>query len=293
MALQALLGCVIVGSAVPVQEAAAKEGGGKKNLAEEAKSGALSGFSVHVAKQVCLHPLDTIKVRLQMGEEPLTRGSLFGGVYKGFVVPFLINSPASSLFFAVKDPCKALLEPSLGNAGSTIAAIFAAQWPYWLVRQPSEAIKVRSQAAAEKGRGWESIKGEVASLDPRGEGKLERLFEGYLSNIAYAFPADAAKFVVYDVLKKALGDKPKDPLKAAGLGAFASCTAQILSSPLDLGRNRILAAPGKKLTIPRVVSDVIKEDGVLGLFVGITPRIARAIVSGAIQFTTYELVKNN
>eukprot|EP00285_Hemiselmis_virescens_P012814 CAMPEP_0173400448 /NCGR_PEP_ID=MMETSP1356-20130122/47944_1 /TAXON_ID=77927 ORGANISM="Hemiselmis virescens, Strain PCC157" /NCGR_SAMPLE_ID=MMETSP1356 /ASSEMBLY_ACC=CAM_ASM_000847 /LENGTH=271 /DNA_ID=CAMNT_0014360379 /DNA_START=17 /DNA_END=832 /DNA_ORIENTATION=+ len=266
---------------------------GGASLKEEAKSGGVAGFAVHVTKQVLLHPLDTIKVRMQTGEDLLTRGSLLGGVYKGFLVPLVVNSPASSIFFAVKDPCKVLLEPSLGNAGSTIAAIFAAQWPYWLVRQPSEIVKVRSQAAVGIGAqtGWDAVKGEVKSLDPRGEGALKGLFEGYFSNIAYAFPADAAKFVCYDVLKKAVGGKPKDPLKAAALGAFSSSIAQIFTTPLDLARNRIMAAPGGKLTVPRVISRVLAEDGPTGLFVGLTPRIARAIVSGAIQFATYEFVK--
>jgi solute carrier family 25 (mitochondrial S-adenosylmethionine transporter), member 26 len=36
---------------------------------------------------------------------------------------------------------------------------------------------------------------------------------------------------------------------------------------------------------------VAKDEGLAGLFAGTTPRIAKAILSGAIQFATYEETK--
>ena len=44
-----------------------------------------------------------------------------------------------------RDSIKSQLKPSLGNALSTVVAIFTAQFPYWLVKQPAEMIKVTSQ----------------------------------------------------------------------------------------------------------------------------------------------------
>ena len=107
----------------------------------------LAGFTVHVVKQTVLYPIDTIKVRIQAEKadptRPLwTRGDLFKGCYKGFLVPLVINSPASAVFFAVKDSVKSELKAKIGNPLSTVAAILAAQVPYWLIRQPAEAIKV-------------------------------------------------------------------------------------------------------------------------------------------------------
>jgi hypothetical protein len=42
---------------------------------------------------------------------------------------------------------------------------------------------------------------------------------------------------------------------------------------------------------PVSMQSILKEEGIAGLFLGLTPRIGRAIVSGAIQFATYETVK--
>jgi len=36
-----------------------------------------------------------------------------------------------------------------------------------------------------------------------------------------------------------------------------------------------------------------KEEGLAGLFAGATPRVAKAILSGAIQFATYEETKQS
>ena len=36
-----------------------------------------------------------------------------------------------------------------------------------------------------------------------------------------------------------------------------------------------------------------KEEGAVGLFAGATPRVAKAFVSGAIQFATYEETKQS
>jgi solute carrier family 25 S-adenosylmethionine transporter 26 len=113
----------------------------------------LAGFTVHVVKQTVLYPIDTIKVRIQAEKadptRPLwTRGDLFKGCYKGFLVPLVINSPASAVFFAVKDSVKSELKAKIGNPLSTVAAILAAQVPYWLIRQPAEAIKVPAHSSS-------------------------------------------------------------------------------------------------------------------------------------------------
>jgi hypothetical protein len=42
-----------------------------------------------------------------------------------------------------------------------------------------------------------------------------------------------------------VGGKPKDPLKAAALGAFSTSIAQVFTTPLDVGRNRIMSSRAK------------------------------------------------
>jgi hypothetical protein len=40
------------------------------------------------------------------------------------------------------------------------------------------------------------------------------------------------------------------------------------------------------------VSDILKEDGLRAFFLGSYPRLVRAVVSGAVQFASYEVTRN-
>ncbi len=172
--------------------------------AAEARSGLISGVAVSTVKQVVLYPVDTVKVRLQDWKaggdvRPLwKRSELFKDLYKGFLVPFVFNAPSGGVFFAAKDSIKTSLS-SLGNVPSTIIAIFFAQIPYWMVRQPSEILKVQLQIATKttsaeqeqpslRDRAAEVL-GVFKQLDPRNPDVLRGLFTGYGSNVFYTFPA--------------------------------------------------------------------------------------------------------
>ena len=89
--------------------------------------------------------------------------------------------------------------------------------------------------------------------------------------------------------------------------------AQLVTTPLDVIRNRLMTGENNKSssrTTPtngeesagdRAVKDnyiqtlitLGKEEGLGGLFAGATPRVAKAFLSGAIQFATYEETKQS
>lgn len=49
----------------------------------------------------------------------------------------------------------------------------------------------------------------------------------------------------------------------------------------------------KKLSYIDTLTILAKEEGLKGLFAGATPRIGKAMLSGAIQFATYEETKES
>ena len=55
------------------------------------------------------------------------------------------------------------------------------------------------------------------------------------------------------------------------------------------------SSKGEKKTLSYIetLSIIAKEEGLNGLFAGATPRIGKAILSGAIQFATYEETKQS
>ena len=87
------------------------------------------------------------------------------------------------------------------------------------------------------------------------------------------------------------------PGEGAVYGALSTGVAQLLTTPLDVLRNRIMAVSKRDKETDRNLSyidrlvKIAKEEGVAELFAGSTPRVAKAMLSGAIQFATYEETK--
>lgn len=100
-------------------------------------------------------------------------------------------------------------------------------------------------------------------------------------------------------------------MQAAVVGACASLVAQLLTTPLDVIRTRVMSTRtstagdngrnkldeeekeghvGKSK--PVTLGQLIQEEGWAGLTAGAGPRVVRAIGSGAIQFASYEITQN-
>ena len=213
--------------------------------------------------------------------------------------------------------------------GSTLVSVLVAQFPYWAVRNPAELIKTRAQAALEldeilpEGDGIVDEKRSVlditrAAVDEEG---LAALWRGYGENILYAYPADALKFVIYEALTMrgrtgGSGGKAAKvpPLEAAAVGALATAIAQAMTTPLDLVRNRVMVSSSRaagtddtKSLLPSsssleespapsylgILSGIAREEGFAALWTGTLPRVGKAIISGAVQFGSYEFSKSS
>lgn len=275
---------------------------------EESVSGFIAGASVSTSKTLVKYPLDTATVRLQMPETKYSifeLASLFKGSFRGVSAPLLSNIPGGAVFFAVKDVTKASLNGSgLPRWLSTSLAVAAGQIPYWLIRNPSEVVKTRQQAKIE-GYGEDvstldafRLVREEAKKDANDSG-ISGLYAGYQENILYALPADVIKFVCYENVTK--GRKDLSPLEGAVAGAASTAIAQLITTPLDVVRNRIMAgeeqSPRENEEKPdsylEKLSTLAKQEGIQGLFAGASPRVGKAILSGAIQFATYEETKQD
>jgi solute carrier family 25 S-adenosylmethionine transporter 26 len=290
---------------------------------EESISGFIAGASLAASKTIVKYPLDTATVRLQMPNSDYSIGQpgrLLNGSFRGITFPLISNIPAGAVFFAVKDATKEFLKTS--SAGSadlprwatTSLAVLAATFPYMLVRNPSEVIKTRQQAGIEGyGEGVSALEAfqKVKQGATKDKSNLQQsmtnnvtaiadtvgnFYVGYWENVLYTYPADVIKFVTYENLSG--GRKNLQPLAGAVYGAMSTATAQLMTTPLDVVRNRVMAGKGtaaddddKDLSYLQSLSKIAQEEGVAGLFAGVSPRVGKAILSGAIQFATYEETK--
>lgn len=291
---------------------------------EEVLSGMAAGASLVVTKTVVKYPLDTATVRLQMPGSSYSvyqPAELFRGCYRGMTAPLVSNIPAGAVFFAVKDATKTWLSNNsdigpLPRWLTTSLAVGVAQFPYWLVRNPSEVVKTRQQAGVD-GYGehvpvWQAYRqvwmdANTTTTKPASSASvtavaspLQAFYLGYFENILYAFPADVIKFIAYEQLS---GGRKKDamsPVEGALAGAAATAIAQLITTPLDVVRNRIMAQSSNTnettkspLSYWETLVQLGKEEGLEGLFAGTIPRVGKAALSGAIQFATYEETKKD
>jgi len=256
-------------------------------------SGLIAGAAQKTVKELALHPFDTVKTRLQVagGSRSLFEAGLYDNVYSGIGPAVLSGAPAASIFFAVKDATKEVLTKQLGGTFGNIAAVGAANVPYWLLRNPTEVIKSRRQVGQ-----VEDAKAATSKLWQ--EQGASGFYRGYVSNFAYAFPVDATKFVIYDAIKSELksrnGGKKLSPLESAAFGALSAAIAQGVSTPLDVARTKIMLAPADQeaANVLSVLADVAANEGVSGLYAGVSPKVVRAVASGALQFSVLEGVKD-
>ena len=279
-------------------------------VATEEKSlvnGLASGAVSRVNKELLLHPIDTVRARLQTSEEVRNSSSvgetgLFSNLYDGIVPALVGGVPAGALFFGVKDYSKASFKRmGFSKPTSTVLAVAVTNVPYWLIRSPSEVIKTRRQAGVDGSVG-EYASGLYAVGGGGAAGAVEvlrGLYSTYASNYAYACPADIAKFLAYETVCGQMyglqeGQKVQG-IDAAVAGALAGLVSQTLTTPLDVARTRLMtssverAAPDNSL---EMMASIAQMEGAQTLFSGLTPRAVRAIASGAIQFVSVEYVND-
>lgn len=63
----------------------------------------------------------------------------------------------------------------------------------------------------------------------------------------------------------------------------------MLSNPVSVANTRMILEPGQGSSLPEVLSCILREEGPQGLMKGLTPRIGKAAVSGALTFGLFEL----
>ena len=80
---------------------------------------------------------------------------------------------------------------------------------------------------------------------------------------------------------------------SAFLGVVASFLAAILTQPADVIKTRLMAEKNRNSNVFKELNEIIKTDGVGGLYVGLTPRILLCTVGGLLYFLISDTVNNS
>lgn len=246
-----------------------------------------------------MYPVDTIKTRMQMGQENVFN---LNGVYKGVGGSLFGQVPYGVLTFGSYEMYKkALLNKFPGVKPILIYAVSAVLGDVtgsgWLC--PSEVVKQQMQAGMYESTG-EALRGIMAKKGPKG------FYQGYFGGLTRDIPFRVAQLTSYEVTKNAYlrvkrnkinksnGD-PKLELssgEAALCGAVAGTFSSAITSPLDRVKTLLMTDSGAYGgTVASCVSKIYRDEGIAGFCQGLTPRVAYIAPSVAIFFIAYEQVQ--
>jgi len=162
---------------------------------------------------------------------------------------------------------------------------------------PLERLKILNQVRGMTTIGVNQYQGVVASLVEmvRKEG-WRGFFKGNGTNVIRIAPYSAIQFLSYEKYKKLLTGEDRihlTPTENLLAGGMAGVTSLLCTYPLDLIRSRltIQTTETKYTGIRDAFRTVIKEEGYKGIYKGMFTSILGVAPYVAINFTTYETLK--
>jgi solute carrier family 25 citrate transporter 1 len=175
-----------------------------------------------------------------------------------------------------------------------------------LVVTPSEVCKVRMmgqyhslQDPTQLARRKYTNVLQTAMVITREEG-IGALYKGVVPTMLRQGCNQAVNFTAYNAIKKNImdwqGTSSLEHWQSLAIGGLSGGMGPLVNNPLDVVKTRLqkqVVTPGKQPKYRGLLQSmtvIAREEGVLALWKGITPRLLRIMPGQAITFMTYEAV---
>ncbi|KAI9826080.1 MAG: S-adenosylmethionine transporter [Thelocarpon impressellum] len=271
-------------------------------------AGAVAGTTVDLS----LHPLDTLKTRLQSSAGFHASGG-FRGIYKGIGSALVGSAPGGALFFVTYEGARAALKvgrladeelaghgPGGGTMGSSaehvenMAAASLGEVAACAVRVPTEVVKQRAQAGQYPSSAA-ALQHILAQRQILGLAGLRReLYRGWTVTVMREVPFTMIQIPLWEAMKAWRSGRTKRPISAAesaAAGSLSGAAAAALTTPLDVLKTRLMLAPERQPVLT-MVAQILRDSGPGTFFAGIGPRVAWISVGGAVFLGTYQWASN-
>ncbi|EXJ61405.1 uncharacterized protein A1O5_11720 [Cladophialophora psammophila CBS 110553] len=298
--------------------------GGKKPAS--AATNLIAGGGAGMMEALVCHPLDTIKVRMQLsrrgrtpgtkkrgflmtGRDIVKRETVFG-LYKGLGAVLTGIVPKMAIRFTSYEWYKQLLADQDGKVSSRatfLAGLAAGVTEAVAVVTPMEVVKIRMQAQ------YHSLSDPLdvpkyrsaphALMTVIREEGVGAIYRGVSLTALRQGTNQAVNFTVYTELKEMLQrwqpeyeNKNLPGYQTTVIGLISGAMGPFSNAPIDTIKTRLQktpAEPGQTAMsrIMKISSDMFKQEGPRAFYKGITPRVMRVAPGQAVTFTVYEYLK--
>lgn len=280
----------------------------------------IAGGTAGLFEALCCHPLDTVKVRMQLyrksGKKPpgffrtgvnIVQKETFLSLYKGLGAVVIGIVPKMALRFSSYEFYRSLLyapDGSITTGNTFIAGVGAGITEAVAVVNPMEVVKIRLQAQHHSMADPLDIPKyrnapHAAYLIVREEG-FKTLYRGVSLTAARQATNQGVNFTVYSKLKERLqeyhGTEVLSGAETSMIGLVSGALGPLSNAPLDTIKTRLqktsyASNESGMVRIIKIGNQLVKEEGMAALYKGITPRIMRVAPGQAVTFTVYEYMK--
>ncbi|KAL2915067.1 hypothetical protein HK105_205391 [Polyrhizophydium stewartii] len=280
--------------------------------AREFVAGGLSG----IAQVAVGHPLDTVRVRLQLSSEfrglwdclvQTVRHEGVLGLYKGMAAPLAGVAFVNAVLFSAYGWCRNMqVDAAAGQTvrrlslGQIALAGAGAGFVNAFVAGPIEMLKIRLQAqranpATTAGAYAGPI--DVVRRIVRDHGVRNGLFRGTTATVLKEIPAYAGFYAAFEAAKRLIAGTPAEspadlpPHLLMVAGACGGMAYWTCCYPLDVAKSRIQRTNPDKVSgnVAAMLRQIYSEAGWRGLFKGYGASLLRSIPSAAATFTVFEI----
>ncbi|KAG9453366.1 hypothetical protein H6P81_006270 [Aristolochia fimbriata] len=265
--------------------------------AENVLKSALAGGLACALSTSLLHPVDTMKTRVQASTlsfpELVSKLPQIGvrGLYRGSIPAILGQFSSHGLRTGIFEASKLVLvnvAPTLPEIQVQSLASFCSTILGTAVRIPCEVLKQRLQAGIFDNVG-EALVGTIRQDGFKG------FFRGTGATLCREVPFYVAGMCLYEESKKGaqhLLSRDLEPWETIVVGALSGGLAAVVTTPFDVMKTRMMTAPqGLPVSMSMVAFSILRQEGPLGLFKGAVPRFFWIAPLGAMNFAGYELAK--
>jgi len=287
----------------------------------------IAGGAAGMMEALVCHPLDTIKVRMQLSRRARAPGAKKRsfittgadivkretplGLYKGLGAVITGIVPKMAIRFSSFEAYKKLLADketgAVSGQATFMAGLGAGVTEAVCVVTPMEVIKIRLQAQHHSMADPLDIpkyrNAAHALYTVVKEEGIGALYRGISLTALRQGSNQAVNFTAYTEFKELLQkwqpqykDTPIPSYQTTLIGLISGAMGPLSNAPIDTIKTRLQKTPGQPgetawSRIRVIAKDMFKQEGFHAFYKGITPRIMRVAPGQAVTFTVYEFLK--